>query len=49
MVKGIAAAQCSHATLNCYKQALKQPIVLREWEDMSQAKDVLNCEEEKEL
>lgn len=49
MGKGKAAAQCSHATLGCYKQALKQPRVLREWEDMGQAKVVLKCEEEKEL
>jgi len=41
--------QLSFFLLGCYKQALKQPRVLREWEDMGQAKVVFKCEEEKEL
>ena len=49
MGKGKAAAQCSHATLGCYKKALKFPRILREWEDMGQAKVALKCDTEKEL
>jgi PTH2 family peptidyl-tRNA hydrolase len=49
MGKGKAAAQCSHATLGCYKKALKSPRLLSYWEDNGQPKVVLKCEEEKEL
>lgn len=49
MGKGKAAAQCSHATLGCYKTALKSPRLLSYWEDNGQPKVVLKCEEEKEL
>ena len=41
--------QCSHATLGCYKTALKSPKLLSYWEDNGQPKVVLKCEEEKEL
>jgi PTH2 family peptidyl-tRNA hydrolase len=49
MGKGKAAAQCSHATLGCYKAAQKNPKALAFWERTGQAKVVLKCEEEKEL
>ena len=49
MGKGKVAAQCSHATLGCYEEALKNPKVLSYWLDCGQAKVVLKCEEEKEL
>lgn len=49
MGKGKAAAQCSHATLGCYKKAMKFPRILRQWEYMGQAKIALKCEEESDL
>lgn len=49
MGKGKAAAQCSHATLGCYKLSLKNPKILNHWEDFGQPKVVLKCEQEKEL
>lgn len=41
MGKGKAAAQCSHATLAAYKQALKYPDLLEVWEDNGQPKITL--------
>ena len=49
MGKGKAAAQCSHATLGCYKKATKYPRILRGWEYMGQAKVALKVETEAEL
>lgn len=50
MDKGKIAAQCSHATLACYKAMLKNnPSVLRQWERSGQAKVTLKCPSEAEL
>ncbi|KAJ2822189.1 hypothetical protein FBU31_004666 [Coemansia sp. 'formosensis'] len=50
MSKGKIAAQCSHATLGCYKRALKQaPAMLKAWEFTGQAKVTLKCNSEEEL
>ncbi|KAJ2490016.1 hypothetical protein IWW37_003491 [Coemansia sp. RSA 2050] len=50
MSKGKIAAQCSHATLGCYKRALKQaPAMLKAWEFTGQAKVTLKCSSEEEL
>ncbi|KAJ2863116.1 hypothetical protein GGH94_003817 [Coemansia aciculifera] len=50
MSKGKIAAQCSHATLGCYKRALKQaPAMLKAWEYTGQAKVTLKCNSEEEL
>ncbi|KAJ1901692.1 hypothetical protein LPJ66_000605 [Kickxella alabastrina] len=50
MTKGKIAAQCSHATLGCYKRALKQaPAMLRAWEYCGQAKVTLKCSSEEEM
>ena len=49
MGKGKAAAQCSHATLGCYKKAMKYPRILRQWEGMGQAKIALKVETESEM
>ena len=50
MDKGKIAAQCSHATLACYKAMLKHnPSVLRQWERSGQAKVTLKCPSEAEL
>ncbi|KAJ1999738.1 hypothetical protein GGI06_006028 [Coemansia sp. S85] len=50
MSKGKIAAQCSHATLGCYKRALKQaPGMLKAWEFTGQAKVTLKCNSEEEL
>jgi PTH2 family peptidyl-tRNA hydrolase len=50
--KGKIAAQCSHATLACYKKSLrndpKSPI-LRRWESQGQAKVALQVKSEDEL
>ncbi|PSS07164.1 hypothetical protein M430DRAFT_110768 [Amorphotheca resinae ATCC 22711] len=52
MTKGKIAAQCSHATLACYKNFLrndpKSPI-LRRWERQGQAKVALQVKSEDEL
>ncbi|KAJ2724144.1 hypothetical protein GGI07_002179 [Coemansia sp. Benny D115] len=50
MSKGKVAAQCSHATLGCYKRAVKQaPSMLKAWEYSGQAKVTLKCSSEEEL
>jgi PTH2 family peptidyl-tRNA hydrolase len=50
MDKGKIAAQCSHATLACYK-ALQSgnPTLLKQWERSGQAKVALKCATEGEL
>ncbi|EOR00395.1 hypothetical protein E3P81_03395 [Wallemia ichthyophaga] len=50
MTKGKIAAQCSHATLACYK-ALQQsnPALLRHWERTGQAKITVQAKSEEEL
>jgi len=52
MGKGKIAAQCSHATLACYKTLLRaDPThpVLRRWERLGQAKVALKVESEEDL
>jgi len=50
MTKGKIAAQCSHATLACYKALAKSnPRLLRHWERSGQAKIAVKCDSEEEL
>ncbi|EJU00972.1 PTH2-domain-containing protein, partial [Dacryopinax primogenitus] len=50
MTKGKIAAQCSHATLACYKALSKSNAqLLRHWEKTGQAKIALRCDSEEEL
>ncbi|KAK9704411.1 hypothetical protein K7432_010203 [Basidiobolus ranarum] len=50
MGKGKVAAQCSHATLAVYKEALrKSPEILKDWEYSGQAKITLKCDNEPEM
>lgn len=50
MDKGKIAAQCSHATLACYKAlAVGNPKVLKQWERSGQAKVALKCSTEEEM
>ncbi|KDQ12801.1 hypothetical protein BOTBODRAFT_34254 [Botryobasidium botryosum FD-172 SS1] len=50
MTKGKIAAQCSHATLACYKTLSKSnPSLLKHWERTGQAKIALRCDSEDEL
>jgi len=50
MGKGKIAAQCSHATLGCYKVALKgHKGAIEQWEVNGQPKIALKCEEEEKL
>ncbi|TEY84250.1 hypothetical protein BOTCAL_0018g00270 [Botryotinia calthae] len=52
MTKGKIAAQCSHATLACYKTISRQPVnslILRRWEREGQAKVALQVKSEDEL
>jgi PTH2 family peptidyl-tRNA hydrolase len=50
MDKGKIAAQCSHATLACYKALLSgNPTLLKQWERSGQAKVALKCTTEQEL
>ncbi|KAF9056621.1 peptidyl-tRNA hydrolase [Panaeolus papilionaceus] len=50
MSSGKIAAQCSHATLACYKTLLdKSPAMLRQWERSGQTKVTLQCKSEEEL
>ncbi|KAI9812384.1 MAG: hypothetical protein M1832_000419 [Thelocarpon impressellum] len=53
MTKGKMAAQCSHATLACYKTLLRNPktngTLLRRWERQGQAKVALQVKDEEEL
>ncbi|CAO1628295.1 unnamed protein product [Parajaminaea phylloscopi] len=50
MDKGKIAAQCSHATLACYKSMVKtNPKLLKHWETIGQAKVALKCPSEEEM
>lgn len=52
MTKGKIAAQCSHATLACYKAILRrnpQSALLRRWERQGQAKVALQVKSQDEL
>ncbi|XP_058806023.1 peptidyl-tRNA hydrolase 2, mitochondrial-like [Phymastichus coffea] len=49
MGKGKVAAQCAHAAVAAYKQALKHPKVLKDWELSRQTKIALRCETEEQL
>ncbi|PKX92730.1 aminoacyl-tRNA hydrolase PTH2 [Aspergillus novofumigatus IBT 16806] len=52
MTKGKIAAQCSHATLACYKYLIAhnpQSPILRRWEQQGQAKIALQTKSEEEL
>jgi peptidyl-tRNA hydrolase, PTH2 family len=50
MTKGKAAAQCAHAAIAAYRTAsVKQPVILKEWEDDGQAKVTLKVENEADL
>ncbi|KAJ8084286.1 hypothetical protein PM082_003054 [Marasmius tenuissimus] len=50
MSTGKIAAQCSHATLACYKTLLtSNAAVLRRWEKSGQSKVALRCSSEEEL
>ncbi|KAL4953148.1 putative mitochondrial peptidyl-tRNA hydrolase Pth2 [Aspergillus filifer] len=52
MTKGKIAAQCSHATLACYKYLVANPSsssILRRWESQGQAKIALQIKSEEEL
>ncbi|KAI9839581.1 MAG: hypothetical protein M1819_002207 [Sarea resinae] len=52
MTKGKIAAQCSHATLACYKYFLRRAPdspILRRWERLGQAKVALQVKSEEEL
>ncbi|RPB28051.1 PTH2-domain-containing protein [Terfezia boudieri ATCC MYA-4762] len=50
MTKGKTAAQCSHATLACYKSLQRSsPSLLRRWEQAGQAKIALRGNDEEEL
>ncbi|KAF8488172.1 peptidyl-tRNA hydrolase [Gautieria morchelliformis] len=50
MSTGKIAAQCSHATLACYKALCRaNPSLLSHWKKMGQTKIALRCEDEEEL
>jgi len=50
MSNGKIAAQCSHATLSCYKAVSKaNPALLRAWEREGQAKIALQCKSEDDM
>ncbi|KAF7339833.1 hypothetical protein MVEN_01899900 [Mycena venus] len=50
MSTGKIAAQCSHATLACYKTLLsKNPTLLRRWARTGYLKSVVRCSDEDEL
>ncbi|THV68701.1 PTH2-domain-containing protein [Aureobasidium pullulans] len=50
MTKGKIAAQCSHATLACYKTLLRQQSpILKRWEGYGQAKVAVQVKSEEEL
>ncbi|KXN71807.1 PTH2-domain-containing protein [Conidiobolus coronatus NRRL 28638] len=50
MTKGKVAAQCSHATLACYKDSMENnEEVLEEWEYNGQPKITLKCDSEEEM
>jgi len=50
MTSGKIAAQCSHATLACYRALAKSnPSLLRHWERTGQSKVALRCDSEDDL
>ncbi|XP_072022280.1 peptidyl-tRNA hydrolase 2, mitochondrial-like [Amphiura filiformis] len=50
MGKGKVAAQCSHASVSCYKQiAKKNPDMLKQWEFYGQPKVVTKVQDEESL
>ena len=50
MAKGKMAAQCSHATLACYKSlSVSNPRLVKHWEKIGQAKVALKCPTEEEM
>ncbi|KAH7921946.1 peptidyl-tRNA hydrolase [Leucogyrophana mollusca] len=50
MSAGKIAAQCSHATLACYRSSSSfNPVLLRQWERTGETKVVLRCNNETEL
>ncbi|CCG80713.1 Peptidyl-tRNA hydrolase [Taphrina deformans PYCC 5710] len=50
MGKGKMAAQCSHASLACYKRAVKiMPKTIETWESYGQAKIALKCVSEEDM
>ena len=50
MGKGKIAAQCSHATLGCYKAALKNhKMAIKSWELNGQPKIAVKCQTEEQL
>ncbi|KAK7064404.1 peptidyl-tRNA hydrolase PTH2-domain-containing protein [Favolaschia claudopus] len=50
MSTGKIAAQCSHATLACYKTLLsKNPVLLRKWARAGYLKSVVRCSDEDAL
>ncbi|ODQ56404.1 PTH2-domain-containing protein [Saitoella complicata NRRL Y-17804] len=50
MTKGKIAAQCSHATLACYKSLLRHnPALLQHWESAGQPKITLQTKDEEEM
>ena len=50
MGKGKIAAQCSHATLGCYKAALKaNKMAIKSWELCGQPKIAVKCQDEEQL
>ncbi|KYM97549.1 Peptidyl-tRNA hydrolase 2, mitochondrial [Cyphomyrmex costatus] len=49
MGKGKVAAQCSHATVAAYKDAMKHPNILKAWEESGQAKITLKVNSEAAL
>ncbi|KAJ7900120.1 peptidyl-tRNA hydrolase [Mycena olivaceomarginata] len=50
MTTGKIAAQCSHATLACYKTLLsKNPSLLRKWARTGYLKSVVRCSDEDAL
>lgn len=50
MAKGKIAAQCSHATLACYKSlVVSNPKLVKHWEKIGQAKVALKCSSEEEM
>ncbi|CAB3368164.1 Hypothetical predicted protein [Cloeon dipterum] len=50
MKKGKIAAQCCHAAVGCYRQALRDtPELLAKWEMVGEPKIVLKCESELDM
>ncbi|KAJ1853499.1 hypothetical protein GGH12_002016 [Coemansia sp. RSA 1822] len=50
MTGGKVASQCAHATLECFRKALKYaPEILKVWEYMGQAKITVKCRSQSEM